>query len=142
MQSAKAIIFYDSRPDAGDYLQILGRMIRIGSPNDRCYAIHLVCDDTVDERVMDVLAKKMKLVEGIIGKRLKGEEEGSDKDDNSVIKQTARLATSSLLFNKTQGKRNDTSPMQTPTVKFVKGVGKVRVKMNNAPPKRDYVIVL
>ena len=50
-----------------------------------------MCDDTVDERVMDVLAKKMKLVEGIIGKRLKGEEEGSDKDENSVIKQTSEI---------------------------------------------------
>lgn len=91
LQSAKAIIFYDSPWSAGDYLQILGRMIRIGSPNDRCYAIHLVCEDTVDERVMDVLAKKMKLVEGIIGQRLKGEDTGSEKDDNSVITQTSEI---------------------------------------------------
>jgi SNF2 family DNA or RNA helicase len=90
LQSAKAIIFYDSPWSAGDYLQILGRMIRIGSPNDRCYAIHLVCEDTVDERVMDVLAKKMKLVEGIIGQRLKGEER-SETDDNSVITQTSEI---------------------------------------------------
>ena len=91
LQSAKAIIFYDSPWSAGDYLQILGRMIRIGSPNDRCYAIHLVCDDTVDERVMDVLAKKMKLIESIIGQRLKGEDTGSETDDNSVITQTSEI---------------------------------------------------
>lgn len=90
LQSAKAIIFYDSPWSAGDYLQILGRMIRIGSPNDRCYAIHLVCEDTVDERVMDVLSRKMKLIESIIGKRLKGEE-GSENDGNTVIKQTSEL---------------------------------------------------
>lgn len=92
LQSAKAIIFYDSPWSAGDYLQILGRMIRIGSPNDRCYAIHLVCDDTVDERVMEVLSKKMKLVEGIIGKRLIGEEGATEEDENSVITQTSEIS--------------------------------------------------
>jgi SNF2 family DNA or RNA helicase len=75
LQAAKAMIFYDTPWSAGDYLQILGRMIRIGSLHDRVYAIHLIADGTVDERVQKVLRKKMKLVEAILGKRLKGEEE-------------------------------------------------------------------
>lgn len=91
LQAAKAIIFYDSPWSAGDYLQILGRMIRIGSPNDKCYAIHLVCEDTVDERVMEVLSKKMKLVENIIGKRLQGDEKGSEEDEKTVYKQTSDI---------------------------------------------------
>jgi SNF2 family DNA or RNA helicase len=74
LQAAKAIIFYDSPWSAGDYLQILGRMIRIGSVHDRCYAIHLVASGSIDVRVMGVLRKKMKLIEAVMGKRLKGED--------------------------------------------------------------------
>jgi intein/homing endonuclease len=73
LQSAKALVFYDTPWSAGDYLQILGRMIRIGSTHDRCYAIHLVTEKTIDERVVKVLSKKMGLVESVLGKRIKGE---------------------------------------------------------------------
>jgi SNF2 family DNA or RNA helicase len=75
LQSAKAIIFYDSPWSAGNYLQILGRMIRIGSEHDRCYAIHLAAKGSIDEKVMGVLKKKMKLIEAVMGKRIKGEED-------------------------------------------------------------------
>lgn len=86
LQAAKALIFYDSPWSAGDYLQILGRMIRIGSKHDRCYAIHLVAKGTIDTRVMGVLRKKMKLIEQVMGKRLKGEdgEEIMVSDANSI----------------------------------------------------------
>lgn len=77
LQSAKAIIFYDTPWSAGDYLQLLGRMIRIGSIHDRCYAIHLVAKGTIDDRVVKVMSKKMDLVEKVLGKRIKGE---SDSD--------------------------------------------------------------
>lgn len=75
LQSAKAMIFFDSPWSAGDYLQLLGRMIRIGSLHDRVFAIHLIAKATVDVRVMEVLRKKMKLIEAVLGKRIKGEEE-------------------------------------------------------------------
>ena len=76
LQTAKALVFYDTPWSAGDYLQILGRMIRVGSEHDRVYAIHLVCRGTVDERVQTVRRKKMNLLESVLGKRLKGEGEG------------------------------------------------------------------
>jgi SWI/SNF-related matrix-associated actin-dependent regulator of chromatin subfamily A member 5 len=82
LQSAKAIIFFDSPWSAGDYLQVLGRMIRIGSIHDKVYAIHLVTSETIDERVMKVLSKKLDLIESVLGKRLKDE---STKD---IIVQT------------------------------------------------------
>ena len=72
LQAAKALVFYDSPWSAGDYLQIVGRMIRIGSEHDTCYAIHLVCRDTIDERVMQVIRKKMGLIEQVLGERVKG----------------------------------------------------------------------
>ena len=78
LQAAKCMIFYDTPFSAGDYLQILGRMIRIGSIHDRVYAIHLVCRDTVDERVMEIMSKKMELLEAVLGKRLKGEDDDED----------------------------------------------------------------
>lgn len=78
LQAARAIVFFDSPWSAGDYLQILGRMIRIGSLHDSVFAIHLVAKwkggKTVDRRVLEVISKKMRLIEMVIGKRLKGEE--------------------------------------------------------------------
>jgi len=80
LQAAKAIVFYDTPWSAGDFIQIVGRMIRIGSLHDRCYAIHLVARGrrrTVDARVLEVMHRKMKLVEAVLGKRLKGEGEAN-----------------------------------------------------------------
>jgi SNF2 family DNA or RNA helicase len=74
LQAAKAIVFYDTPWSAGNYLQILGRMIRIGSIHDRVYALHLAAKDSIDERVLNVVGSKMELIEEIIGKRLKGDE--------------------------------------------------------------------
>lgn len=82
LQAAKAMVFYDSPWSAGDYIQLLGRMIRIGSVHDRCYAIHLCAKGTIDDKVMAVLRKKLKLVESIMGKRLKGE---TDADEDTIV---------------------------------------------------------
>jgi len=78
LQAAKAVICFDTPWSAGDFLQLVGRMVRIGSVHDRCYVVHLVAKGkakTIDHRVMDVLNTKMKLVEAVLGKRLKGEAE-------------------------------------------------------------------
>jgi SNF2 family DNA or RNA helicase len=105
LQAAKAIIFFDTPWSAGDYIQIIGRMIRIGSEQDRCYAVHLVgklkTRKTIDHRVMEVQTKKMNLVEAVIGKRIKGVEDAntviSVENDISELfaglKQDARSAT-------------------------------------------------
>lgn len=75
LQAAKGFIFYDLPWSAGDLLQLLGRMIRIGSTHDRCYALYLIAKDTIDAKVLQVLRKKMKLIESVMGKRIKGEKE-------------------------------------------------------------------
>jgi len=72
LQAAKALVFYDTPWSAGDYIQILGRMIRIGSDHDSVYAIHLVARGTIDEHVQQVVKKKMKLIEQVLGERVKG----------------------------------------------------------------------
>jgi SNF2 family DNA or RNA helicase len=76
LQAARATIFYDTPWSGGEYIQSVGRMIRIGSVHDRCYAVHLVTRGSVDVRVMEVLSRKMKLIESVIGKRIQGEEDG------------------------------------------------------------------
>jgi hypothetical protein len=57
-------------------------MIRIGSIHDRVLAVHLVAENTVDERVMTVMEKKMGLVEAVLGKRIKGD--GDDGGDEVI----------------------------------------------------------
>jgi SNF2 family DNA or RNA helicase len=71
LQLAKAVIFYDTPWSAGDYLQIVGRMIRIGSIHDKVFSYHICAPKTIDERVMKTLKAKMGLIEAVLGKRLK-----------------------------------------------------------------------
>jgi len=86
LQAAKAIVFYDTPWSAGDYLQILGRMIRIGSEHDNVLAIHLVSKwkdgPSIDQRVMEVIGNKMKLIEAVLGERLKGN--AKEKPDERI----------------------------------------------------------
>ena len=82
LQAAKAIVFYDTPWSGGDYLQALGRMIRIGTEHSSVYAFHITSPDTIDDRVMEVLKRKMKLIESIIGKRIK------DEDDDTIVEAT------------------------------------------------------
>jgi len=80
LQLAKAVIFYDTPWSAGDYLQIVGRMIRIGSIHDKVYSYHLCAPKTIDERVMKTLKAKMGLIEAVLGKRLK-----EDGEEDAVV---------------------------------------------------------
>lgn len=97
LQSAKAIIFFDTPWSAGEYLQVLGRMIRIGSIHDRCYAIHLVSRrheskrawKTIDHQVIEVLNKKMELVEAVLGERIKGT---TESDEIRIIDATPEVS--------------------------------------------------
>lgn len=82
LQSAKAIVFFDTPFSAGDYLQALGRALRIGSQHDRVYAIHLVASGTVDEKVVAIVDKKMRLIESVIGKRIKGDDDVEGAEDS------------------------------------------------------------
>jgi len=79
LQAAKVLVCMDTPWSAGDFLQLLGRMIRIGSVHDRCFVIHMLARNrgggpsaTIDHKVMKTLHKKMDLIEAVLGKRLKG----------------------------------------------------------------------
>jgi SNF2 family DNA or RNA helicase len=81
LQAAAAIIFYDSPWSWGNYVQLLGRMIRIGSPYPSVFAIHLVAErpgkegkkrETIDAAVLRTLRKKKVLIDQIIGEAAQG----------------------------------------------------------------------
>jgi SNF2 family DNA or RNA helicase len=79
LQQARVMIFFDLPWSAGDYLQLVGRMIRIGSPHASVYAIHLIAEgpfgeSTIDKHVTQTLNKKMTFIEGALGQRLLGAE--------------------------------------------------------------------
>lgn len=90
LQQARVMIFYDLPWSAGDYLQLVGRMIRIGSPHDRVYAVHLIGEgpreeETIDHHVLKTLQKKMGWIERALGERLVKESEGEIEGDGDEI---------------------------------------------------------
>jgi SNF2 family DNA or RNA helicase len=82
LQSAATMVFYDSPWSFGDYVQLLGRMIRIGSRHTKVVAMHLVAQissevgghkmQTIDEHVLAVLKDKQVPIEQAIGELEKG----------------------------------------------------------------------
>lgn len=84
LQQARVMVFFDLPWSAGDYIQLVGRMIRIGSPHQRVMAVHMLGEGpdnkpTIDHYVNDTLIKKMGWIEGALGKRLV-QDEGDDTD--------------------------------------------------------------
>jgi len=80
LQMARAFIFYDMPWTWGDYVQILGRMIRIGSPHKGVIAYHLIAErphdegsrKTIDHHVLKLLRKKKKFIDQVLGEGLEG----------------------------------------------------------------------
>lgn len=80
LQMASAIVFFDSPWSWGRYIQILGRMIRIGSPHQSVLAIHLLAKrpgtgkktETIDHKVIQKLRKKKGLIDQVIGEAAVG----------------------------------------------------------------------
>lgn len=81
LQQAAAMIFFDTPWSWGHYVQLLGRMIRIGSPHQKVYAIHLVSErpgrkgkarETLDHKVISTLRKKKGLIDQVLGEAAVG----------------------------------------------------------------------
>jgi SNF2 family DNA or RNA helicase len=90
LQQAAATIFYDLPWSWGEYVQILGRMVRIGSPHKGVLAYHLLAErpgdepKTIDHHVLSLLKKKKKLIDKILGEAAQGALE-FDKDDSTTV---------------------------------------------------------
>ena len=81
LQAASAMIFYNSPWSWGNYVQLLGRPIRIGSPHQHVVAVHLVAErprdkakdrKTIDRYTIDILQKKKDLIDKVLGESAVG----------------------------------------------------------------------
>jgi len=81
LQAAAAMVFYDIPWSWGNYVQTLGRMIRIGSPHKGVLAFHLVAQrpakkkkdrKTIDQYVLAGLRKKKNMIDKVLGEAAVG----------------------------------------------------------------------
>lgn len=100
LQAAAALVFYDAPWSWGNYLQILGRPIRIGSPHPSVLAIHLVAErprtkpndrKTIDQYTLDVLRSKKDLIDKVLGESAVGALDfGSESFERELIRNMIR----------------------------------------------------
>jgi len=88
LQAASGMVFFDMPWSWGDYVQTIGRMIRIGSPHKGVLCFHLLAElpgkgkeaKTIDHHVLGLLRKKKNLIDKVLGEAvedaLKFEKEG------------------------------------------------------------------
>ncbi len=76
LQIASAMIFYDAPWSWGNYVQTIGRMIRIGSPHQHVVVYHLVAERpattlkdrrTIDHYTLGLLRGKKDLIDQVLG---------------------------------------------------------------------------
>jgi SNF2 family DNA or RNA helicase len=80
LQAASAMIFFNSPWSWGNYIQLLGRPIRIGSPHDKVVAVHLVAErprkgkerETIDHYTLKTLQRKKDLIDKVLGESAVG----------------------------------------------------------------------
>ena len=81
LQSAGALIFYDAPWSWGDYVQIIGRMVRIGSPHQHVVVYHLIAERpeerpkkrrTIDHHTLALLRGKKDLIDKVLGESAVG----------------------------------------------------------------------
>jgi SNF2 family DNA or RNA helicase len=76
LQAAEHLVFIDLPYSFGDYVQLTGRMVRIGSQHKVVIATHLMGikgngKKTIDHHVLQILRKKKKLADKVAGEALK-----------------------------------------------------------------------
>jgi len=75
LQMAGALVFFDAPWSYGNYIQIIGRMVRIGSPHRGVLVYHIIADwegddqskETIDWHVLQMLRKKKSIIERVLG---------------------------------------------------------------------------
>jgi SNF2 family DNA or RNA helicase len=81
LQAASAMVFFDAPWSWGNYVQLLGRPIRIGSPHQHVVVYHLVAErpgttkkerTTIDRYVLEILDEKKTLIDKVIGEAAVG----------------------------------------------------------------------
>lgn len=100
LQAAQHFVFFDLPWSYGDYLQLIGRMIRIGSAHVTVVAHHFLGrridgTQTIDHHVHKSLKAKKKLADKVAGENLQGALEFATlkgKEQDAVLDAVAELA--------------------------------------------------
>ena len=66
LQSSGYLLFFDLPFSYGDFLQIIGRIHRIGSTKEKIFLIYFMCLGTIDEKVYKILSSKKELFDLIL----------------------------------------------------------------------------
>jgi SNF2 family DNA or RNA helicase len=115
LQAAENFIFFDLPWSYGDYLQLVGRMIRIGSKHETVTAHHFLGrkidgKKTIDHHILKALKSKKKLADKVAGENLQGAFEFKDGD--------ATMDAINLIREESGGKKmTKRLPSKTTTVK-------------------------
>lgn len=88
LQAAEHFVFLDLPWSFGDYVQLIGRMIRIGSSHNTVVAHHFLArkqdgGKTIDHHVLRALQSKQKLADQVAGKNLVG---GLSFKENDMVR--------------------------------------------------------
>jgi SNF2 family DNA or RNA helicase len=107
LQATEYIICIDSPWSWGDYVQLTGRGIRIGSKNLTVMLIHLIAmlpggRETIDHHVVKTLRAKRKLADAVSGEALKGGLEFAEED---MVKEVVEMVRKARASGKTAGVR-------------------------------------
>lgn len=103
LQAAEHFVFFDLPWSYGDYLQLVGRMIRIGSAHGMVVAHHFIArrasgDETIDKHILKALKAKKKLADKVAGENLKDALQFTEAQD-------ATLDALASLFEDRKGKQ-------------------------------------
>lgn len=90
LQMAGAMVFFDAPWSYGDYIQTIGRMVRIGSPHKGVLVYHLVSQrrsgkETIDGHVLTFLRRKKAIIDRVLGEGAVGALE-FEKEDASAVR--------------------------------------------------------
>lgn len=90
LQMAGAMVFFDAPWSYGDYIQTIGRMVRIGSPHKGVLVYHLVTQRrsghaTIDGHVLTFLRRKKAIIDRVLGEGAVGALE-FEREDSSATK--------------------------------------------------------
>jgi SWI/SNF-related matrix-associated actin-dependent regulator of chromatin subfamily A member 5 len=81
LQAASALLFYDMPWSWGNYVQTLGRPVRIGSVHDHVLVYHLIAErprdrkadrKTIDHHVLEMLRSKKRVIDAVLGEAAVG----------------------------------------------------------------------
>ncbi len=100
LQSASALIFMDAPWSWGNYVQTLGRPVRIGSVHQHVVVYHLIArrprpklkdQKTIDDHVLELLRSKKKLSDQVLGEAAQGALNFEKETQSSIKELVGRL---------------------------------------------------